>query len=169
MSSHNYSLSGHGYHLKDIAKGVNGEISKIEEELFELHDANEQKSKIMALVELSDLIGAIELYVDKYHQKLSEIIPFELNSLIKIQTNDHVLKASNFRGTLDEIKTQLDFMKEYHKFNKFSKQINPISNILIIISLYLKNNYPNFNFNDLVVMKDITKRTFENGHRISSS
>ncbi len=56
-----------GYHLKTIPRGELGEISKIREELCELEDAVEQESKIMALVELSDLIGSIELYLAKYH------------------------------------------------------------------------------------------------------
>jgi len=53
-----------GYHLTKIEKGIVGTISKIEEELNELKDAESQKSKIMIMVELSDLYGAIEEY---YH------------------------------------------------------------------------------------------------------
>lgn len=52
----------HGYHLTRIEKGIVGTISKIEEELNELKDAESQKSKIMIMVELSDLYGAIEAY-----------------------------------------------------------------------------------------------------------
>jgi hypothetical protein len=48
-----------GYHLKSIPKGVFGEASKIEEEFRELEDALVQNNKIMALVELSDMLGAI--------------------------------------------------------------------------------------------------------------
>ncbi|HAC56514.1 TPA: hypothetical protein DCF80_03350 [Candidatus Saccharibacteria bacterium] len=58
---------GPGYHLQPIAKGELGEISKIEEEVAELRDAEEQECIIMALVELSDLVGAIRLYLDKHH------------------------------------------------------------------------------------------------------
>ena len=60
-----------GYHLEPIAKGVLGEISKIEEELAELKDAVKQNSKVMALVELSDLVGAIQLYLGKHHPDTS--------------------------------------------------------------------------------------------------
>lgn len=49
-----------GYHLKTIQKGVLGQTSKIREELEELEDAIEQNVKIMALVELSDLYGAVK-------------------------------------------------------------------------------------------------------------
>lgn len=56
-----------GYHLKQIKKGSIGEISKIQEEIDELQDAHNQQSKIMELVELSDLVGAIKLYLIKHH------------------------------------------------------------------------------------------------------
>lgn len=55
-----------GYHLKNIKKGQIGEISKIKEEVEELEDAMKQNAKIMALVELSDLYGSIDLYLKKY-------------------------------------------------------------------------------------------------------
>lgn len=56
-----------GYHIVQIKKGEIGEISKIREEVDELEDAHNQQSKVMELVELSDLVGAIKLYLRKYH------------------------------------------------------------------------------------------------------
>jgi hypothetical protein len=56
-----------GYHRHDIAKGVLGERSKIMEEYNEFLDANEQGNSVMELVELSDLLGAIEAYSVKYY------------------------------------------------------------------------------------------------------
>jgi len=56
-----------GYHLTDIEKGKLGESSKILEEVMELIDAEQQAVKIMALVELSDLVGAIEAYLENHH------------------------------------------------------------------------------------------------------
>jgi len=56
-----------GYHITEIQKGVCGESSKILEEVHELIDAEAQGCRIMALVELSDLIGAIELYLKKHY------------------------------------------------------------------------------------------------------
>lgn len=58
---------GPGYHLKPIAKGELGELSKLDEELAELHDAAAQGVKIMELVELSDLYGAMRLYLERHH------------------------------------------------------------------------------------------------------
>lgn len=67
-----------GYHLAEIAKGELGELSKIYEEVAELKDAEEQKASVMILVELSDIIGAIESFLQKHHSEMS------LDDLIKM-------------------------------------------------------------------------------------
>ena len=56
-----------GYHLSEIQKGEVGESSKLLEEVLELQDAERQGCKIMALIELSDLIGAVDVYVERHH------------------------------------------------------------------------------------------------------
>jgi hypothetical protein len=58
-------MSAVGYHITKIKKGEIGKSSKILEEVEELIDAEKQGCKIMQLVELSDLIGAVELYLAK--------------------------------------------------------------------------------------------------------
>lgn len=63
-----------GYHMRDIPRGVFGEPSKIIEEALEFQDAIEQNNKVMALVELSDLIGAIEAYVSKSGITLEDLV-----------------------------------------------------------------------------------------------
>ncbi|MFO0862451.1 MAG: hypothetical protein U0516_01910 [Candidatus Saccharibacteria bacterium] len=65
-----------GYHLADIAKQPTGSAGKIREELEEFEDALEQECSLMALQELSDLIGAIRLYLQEEHPSIS------LNDLI---------------------------------------------------------------------------------------
>lgn len=63
------------YHLTAIERGTFGESSKINEEFYEFLDAKAQGSKVMELVELSDLIGAIEGYVNnKYNLSLDDLI-----------------------------------------------------------------------------------------------
>lgn len=59
-----------GYHINVIPRGVVGESSKILEEVLELQDSEEQGCRIMALVELSDLVGAIRQYLDKQYPEL---------------------------------------------------------------------------------------------------
>lgn len=49
-----------GYHLREIEKQPYGSIEKIQEEVQELFDAVEQDCRVMQLVELSDIIGAVE-------------------------------------------------------------------------------------------------------------
>ncbi len=62
-----------GYHIKPIKKGVLGELSKIQEELDELVDAEAQGNKIMAMVELSDLYGALELVAQSYNVSMDDL------------------------------------------------------------------------------------------------
>ena len=59
------------YHLNEIPRGVFGEISKIDEELCELVDAVQQGNKIMTLCELSDIVGAIEGFLEKQHPTIT--------------------------------------------------------------------------------------------------
>jgi phosphoribosyl-ATP pyrophosphohydrolase len=70
-------MSKHGYHKTKIKKGQVGKLSKIFEEVNELKDAKKQKSKIMVLHELSDILGAIDLYLKKDYKnkiKLKDLI-----------------------------------------------------------------------------------------------
>lgn len=59
-------LTRPGYHLVAIARGELGELSKIQEELDELRDAMTQGSRIMAAVELADLMGAVQAFMDRH-------------------------------------------------------------------------------------------------------
>lgn len=73
-----------GYHKKNIQKGKLGELSKIKEELDEAFDAEEQKQDLMLLIELSDIIGAVEAVAKKYNFTLEQLIEFtKLNSKVK--------------------------------------------------------------------------------------
>ncbi len=69
-------MSKNGYHLTEIQKGKLGEISKIQEELEELKDAELQESKVMISVELSDLYGAIEAYAVKHGLTMDDLKKF---------------------------------------------------------------------------------------------
>lgn len=63
-----------GYHKSEIKKGVFGEISKIQEELYELEDAVAQNCKIMAACELADMIGAIRAYAKTLNLDLNDLV-----------------------------------------------------------------------------------------------
>lgn len=60
-----------GYHVRHIPKGDLGEASKIEEECREFLDAVEQGVDVMALMELSDLYGAMRAYLRNHHPSVS--------------------------------------------------------------------------------------------------
>lgn len=60
-----------GYHINNINKGVVGDLSKIYEEVEEVMDADKQQCKLMVLIELSDLVGAVESYLEKYHPSIT--------------------------------------------------------------------------------------------------
>lgn len=65
------------YHILEIPKGEYGEFSKIKEEFTELNDAYIQDDTILQLVELADLVGAIEAYAEKHlNHSLEDIIRF---------------------------------------------------------------------------------------------
>lgn len=64
---------GYGYHLTPIKKGVYGESSKIREELDELEDAETQGIKLMVLMELADIYGALEACAKSYGTSVEEL------------------------------------------------------------------------------------------------
>jgi NTP pyrophosphatase (non-canonical NTP hydrolase) len=69
-------MSNYGYHTIKIKKGELGELSKIQEELDELRDAEKQGSEIMISVELSDLYGAVEMYAEKHGLSMGDLKTF---------------------------------------------------------------------------------------------
>lgn len=55
------------YHLKPIARGIYGELSKVYEEVEELKDAEIQRNPILMLCEIADMLGAIDGYLQQHH------------------------------------------------------------------------------------------------------
>jgi hypothetical protein len=66
------------YHKKEISKGKIGEVSKILEEVQELQDAFQDGDRILQLIELSDIVGAIKCFLENYFNDFSieELIYF---------------------------------------------------------------------------------------------
>lgn len=66
--------SNMGYHLRPILiQGTFGETSKIKEELDELEEALEQGNKILALVEIADLYGALEAVAENLGVTMDDV------------------------------------------------------------------------------------------------
>lgn len=65
------------YHKREIKKGEIGEFSKVQEEFIELLDAYEQEDKVMQICELTDLVGAIQLFSEKqFNLTLEDLIKY---------------------------------------------------------------------------------------------
>ena len=64
---------GIGYHVAAIPRGEWGEASKVAEEAAEFMDAVAQGARIMELVELSDLFGAMEGYLARHHPGMAMV------------------------------------------------------------------------------------------------
>lgn len=69
-----YAMAKDGYHLRHIPKGILGEVSKIREEVEELEDATIQGNRILQLVELSDIIGAVRHFAVAKGTTLEECV-----------------------------------------------------------------------------------------------
>lgn len=80
-----------GYHKATIVRGVFGDDSKIFEEVDEFADALDQGVTLMALVELSDLIGAIRGYLAKHHPSIT------LDDLIAMSDVTHRVFSTGYR------------------------------------------------------------------------
>lgn len=63
----------YSWHKKKIEKGIYGQFSKVLEEVQEAEDALEQENHLMHLIELSDIIGAVEGIVTKYGLSLNDL------------------------------------------------------------------------------------------------
>lgn len=61
------------YHLKKIKKGELGKISKVQEEIDEYKDALNQKCEIMAVLELSDIYGALEAVAISHNLTMKDL------------------------------------------------------------------------------------------------
>lgn len=138
-----------GYHINNINKGIIGECSKIIEEIEEIIDAEKQNARIMVLVELSDLLGAIFLYIENYELD----IDIELLSKLDPSVNRHITSKFLLKNAILLEKTiKLDTEKN-------------VKNLIINLNSYLLTNFPGFSILDLYIMSNITERAFNNGYR----
>lgn len=137
-----------GYHLRDIPKGVLGNFSKVEEEFEEFIESFfEQKCLIMAFVELSDLIGALEHYYQ--HQHL-----LYFNQYLA----SFILEYSYAKECSKEL-----FVSEFIKLKNNPNSIKDLSEFLTLLSNFMQQY--NMNLDDLRSMTKVTQRAFSSGER----
>lgn len=126
-----------GYHIRKINKGVLGEISKIQEEYEEVLDSIEQDSIIMELVELSDLYGAFEAYLERYG--------FHMKGLINTE----------YVGDIESVGEAISGLGTVPGNSRFYNELR-------VYSCHTRN----VSMRDLKIMSDITKRAFTSGERV---
>lgn len=64
------------FHQVAIEKGEYGKLSKIKEELDEAIDAQNQGNDLMLLIELSDIVGAVEGVSKQYGFTIEQLLTF---------------------------------------------------------------------------------------------
>jgi len=62
-----------GYHKSKIKRGELGKISKVQEEIDEFIDAQTQGIRIMEMIELSDIYGALESLAEIYNLTMEDL------------------------------------------------------------------------------------------------
>lgn len=147
----NCAATAPGYHLAEIERGVFGEASKIREEVEELLDAEAQGVRLMALVELSDLVGAVEGYAARQHPG------HDLTRLL-----DCVPEA------VASVEDAADSLVEADAKKEVGSALAATVALLGAIELRLTARYPGFTMADLRAMSAVTQRAFRNGRRSPS-
>lgn len=138
-----------GYHIREIENGVFGQFSKIKEEFEEFLDAQDQSCTLMALLELSDLLGAVEGYCEKKNISFTSLISSSVEAAAVVPPENYSDIKSSF-NTLTQSLTQEDLVKNLQAF-------------LIDVVLYTEQF--NLRMLDLLTMSKITQRAFLSGHR----
>lgn len=128
------------YHLRDIPKGILGEFSKIEEEFLEFLDAIEQNNILMALIELSDMLGAIQYYKEKY----------------QLENKKDDVYITHIPNTIQQMQYHLDSYKLKEKLVDLN---------LLETNIYHWCLFYNITKDDLVTMSNATSRAFKSGRR----
>ncbi|AFH21093.1 hypothetical protein CL97_gp209 [Cronobacter phage CR9] len=81
-----------GYHLDKIEKRRFGSLGKIQEEVEELVDAHRQGSHVMILVEMSDLYGAMQGFLEENYPG------FKMEDLKKFSSITRRAFENGYRG-----------------------------------------------------------------------
>lgn len=143
------------YHLRHIPKGTLGEWSKVEEELDEFLEALEQNAAVMALIELSDLYGAVDVFCTMHYNR----------TLQAIAKNEY--KSYTFTNisptTADTIRDAIRDMNVYLALG-IKQQLEHIATIYVLLDRYVDRTYL-LGVEDLQTMAFITARAFKSGSR----
>lgn len=155
-----------GYHIAVIARGEFGEASKIREESEEFLDADWQGVRLMALVELSDLLGAIEGYLARHHPgtTLADLARLSLSIGLTCGRDGRGILggAAGIRG---DVKAFLDAEAAGERLLALVE----LSHLWSAIEAFLNDRHPGTTMRCLARMSEVTQRAFRNGHRVATS
>lgn len=140
-----------GYHLQPIKKGKLGFVSKIQEELDEINDSIKQDVRIMVMVELSDLIGAVKLVAEKQGFNFKDIL---------------YSKLSPIPGSLDSLQTAINEAQAAEDNQDKTILLQKLKEIVIITEEFAL--FYDCHLQDLVAMQTVTERAFTSGSRKSN-
>lgn len=173
-----------GYHTTYIKRGKLEAFSKVEEEFYEFVDAQNQDAKIMGLIELSDLIGALHVYLKTHfdldlHKQVLPKIKLKNEEKIEGKHKNHQYLYLQIANSFDALKEKINVHNldmpvslENSLTNKETMELfkliqKPLYIFLFSIAYYL--SHFNLSFKDVSIMANITKRVFEAGERVSRS
>jgi hypothetical protein len=145
-----------GYHLVAIPRGALGELSKVQEELDELRDAMAQDSRVMATVELSDLVGALQAYLD------TAAPGTKVSALMRHRAG---ARTAQIESGVATVQTQLDALKLVHAGTQRQLVVPAAAELVAALEEFMDVCLPGLALRDLVIFSNITKRAFYNGHR----
>jgi hypothetical protein len=140
-----------GYHLQTIKKGKLGTVSKIQEELDEAVDSLNQRVKIMLLVELSDLIGAVKLVAQNCGTTLEAIL----------RNQPH----NSSHGTLTGLQKLISEAQVLETNKNPQELITKLSEIVSATAQVAEHF--DCSLSDLLAMQTVTERAFKSGSRPS--
>lgn len=83
------------WHQTEISKGVFGELSKVAEELAELADTIEQGQPVMTLIELSDIVGAVDGVLARHGSSVEDAEHGALGSIFRADSASWVVAHLN--------------------------------------------------------------------------
>ncbi|MGL5690797.1 MAG: hypothetical protein ACRDD8_08250 [Bacteroidales bacterium] len=142
------------YHITEITKGEYGKLSKVYEEYNELLDSSKQKIKVMCLIEISDLIGAIK---GLYFNVIGEELTVDVNMSSPYDRLPTMFKSEH--TILRHIATHINLLGRFTYSDIHFKKIVQV--ILINLKLLTRLYCSNISFEDVVAMTNKTESCYE--------
>ncbi len=140
-----------GYHLSPIPRGELGEFSKVLEEALECQDAHRQGVDLMVLIELSDMVGALNAFRDRH--RLPRVQPGP--------GNDCSIGVSDLGAIVAQVQSMAVRQADFSASHWFQA----LERLESMVRGYLSFMHPSISWSDLEAMAEVTARAFRSGRR----